>query len=390
MRPRSRERCSADGGINVPRLGYGTITGCCGWFLGAEHGVAVRVGLIAPPWLPVPPTKYGGTEAVVDRLARGLHARGHDVLLFATGDSTCPVPTAWAYAESQRARLGNVAVELRHVIAAYDELVGFDVVHDHSLAGPMYAQRFPELLTVATAHAPLDGELGEVFRTISATVPIIAISHHQASMAGLTEVAAVIHHGIEPEAFPVGNGDGGYYCWLGRMASYKGAREAIEIAKRAGVTLLLAGKIEHEDEVSYFHEQVEPLLGDDVRYIGEIGGDDRAAFLGGAVALLNPITWSEPFGLSMIESLACGTPVLAFPSGSAPEILDDGLTGLLCADVDDMVARLPEVGWLDRAACRKAVESRFSTDRMVEEHVALYERLLSARREGRTPAVGQF
>lgn len=357
---------------------------------GRKHGVAVRVGLIAPPWLPVPPTKYGGTEAVVDMLARGLVARGHEVVLFATGDSTCPVPMAWVYAESQRGSLGNIVVELRHVVAAYDALADCDIVHDHSLAGPLYAGRFPELITVATAHGPLDGDLAEIFRAISALVPIVAISQHQASTASLIPIAAVIHHGIETEAFPVGTGDGGYYCWLGRMASYKGAREAIEIARRAGVRLLLAGKIEHENEVSYFHEQVEPLLGDDVQYIGEIGRDERSALLGGALALLNPITWSEPFGLSMVESLACGTPVVAFPRGSAPEIIDDGVTGLLCRDVDDMVSRLPEVAWLDRSACRKVVEGRFSTERMLDDHVALYERLITARREGQTPADAQF
>ena len=219
-----------------------------------------------------------------------------------------------------------------------------------------------------------------MYRAISPKVPIIAISHHQASTAGSIPIAAVIHHGIEPEAFPIGAGDGGYYCWLGRMASYKGAREAIEIARRAGVPLRLAGKIEHEDEAKYFQEQVEPLLGGDVEYIGEIGPNERASFLGDAIALLNPITWSEPFGLTMVESLACGTPVVAFPRGSVPEIVEDGVTGLLCADADVMVDRLPEVARLDRGACRKVVEGHFSAARMVDDHLALYAQLIEDRR----------
>jgi len=340
----------------------------------------VRIGLVAPPWLPVPPPKYGGTEAVVDRLARGFVARGHEVVLFCTGDSTCPVPTAWVYENARRSELGQVVVELRHVIAAYDTLIDFDIVHDHTVVGPMYADRFPSLVTVSTAHGPFRGDLEDVYRAISPKVPIIAISHHQASTAGSIPIAAVIHHGIEPDAFPIGAGDGGYYGWLGRMASYKGPREAIEIARRAGVALRLAGKIEHEDEAEYFQEQVEPLLGGDIEYIGEIGPDERASFLGGAIALLNPITWSEPFGLTMVESLACGTPVVAFPRGSVPEIVEDGVTGLLCADADVMVDRLPEAARLDRGACRKAVEGHFSAARMVDDHLALYSKLIEDAR----------
>lgn len=345
----------------------------------------MRIGLIAPPWLPVPPPKYGGTEAVVDRLARGLVARGHEVVLFCTGDSTCPVPRAWVYEQAQRAQLGQVVVELRHVIAAYDTLADCDIVHDHSVVGPMYADRFPDLVVVTTAHGPLTGDLGDVYRAIGPAVPIIAISHHQASTAGLVPIASVIHHGIEPDAFPVGDGSGGYYCWLGRMASYKGAREAALVARQAGVPLRLAGKMEHADEVEFFHDQVEPLLGGDVEYIGEIGPAERSEFLGGAIALLNPITWAEPFGLSMVEALACGTPVVSYPSGSAPEIVEDGVTGLLCRDVDEMVARLPEAARLDRAACRKSVEGHFSADRMVDEHLVLYDELLRMRRTGYRP-----
>ena len=145
----------------------------------------MRIGLVAPPWLPVPPPKYGGTEAVVDRLARGFVARGHEVVLFGTGDSTCPVPTAWVYENARRSELGQVVVELRHVIAAYDTLIDFDIVHDHTVVGPMYADRFPGLITVSTAHGPFRGDLEDVYRAISPKVPIIAISHHQASTAGL-------------------------------------------------------------------------------------------------------------------------------------------------------------------------------------------------------------
>ncbi len=219
-----------------------------------------------------------------------------------------------------------------------------------------------------------------MYRAISPKVPIIAISHHQASTAGSIPIAAVIHHGIEPEAFPIGAGDGGYYCWLGRMASYKGAREAIEIARRAGVPLRLAGKIEHEDEAEYFQEQVEPPA----RRRRRVHRRDRPRRARRLSRRSHRTAESdhlvEPFGLTMVESLACGTPVVAFPRGSVPEIVEDGVTGLLCADSDVMVDRLPEAARLDRAACRKAVEGHFSAARMVDEHLALYYQLIDARR----------
>jgi len=342
--------------------------------------VALRIGLISPPWLPVPPPKYGGTEAIVDRLARGLLARGHDVTVFCTGDSTCAAPRRWVFDAAQRAQLGQVVTELQHVIAAYDALRDCDIVHDHCVVGPMYAERFPRLPVVTTAHGPFQGGLEDIYRAIGPRVPIVAISQHQASTAGMIPVAAVIHHGVDPEAFTVGRGDGGYFAWLGRMAPYKGASTAAAVARRAGVRLRMAAKIQHDDEVAFFAAEVEPLLGDGVEYIGEVDAAQRDELLGGARGLLNPISWDEPFGLVMIEALACGTPVIAFPGGAAPEIIDHGITGFLCADAAEMVARIAQVDELDRAACRKAVEAYFCTDRMVDEHLAFYQRVLDSRR----------
>ena len=336
----------------------------------------MRIGLIAPPWLPVPPPMYGGTEAIVDRLARGLVQRGHDVVLFTTGDSTCPVPKLWVYEQAQRELLGQVVVELRHLVRAYDALRDCDIVHDHTVAGPVYAMRYPELPVVMTAHGPFGGGLEDIYAAVADRVPLIAISHHQASTAH-TPARAVIHHGIDPDAFPVGTGQGGYYCYMGRMAPYKGAREAVLIAREAGVRLLLAAKMDEPAEHDYFHDEVEPLLGDGIDYLGEIGGQERLDLLGNAVALLNPISWDEPFGLVMVEAIACGTPVLAFPRGAAPEIVDDGVTGLLCHDVADAVRRLPELAGLSRAACRHRAETYFSTARMVDEHIALYSDVIA-------------
>lgn len=346
----------------------------------------MHVGIMAPPWVPIPPPAYGGTEAVVDRLARGLQSAGDEVFLWATGDSTCPVPTGHVFARAAGDRMGIAAIELRHLVRGYDAMLerGVDIVHDHTLIGPVFAARFPELPVVTTNHGPFNEELEDLYRTIADDVPIIAISHNQAESAGDLPIAAVIHHGLDLDRFPFGDGTGDergpYFIFLGRMAPEKGAMRAALAAKQAGVRLLIAAKMREPLEQQFFTEQVQPLLDDDIVYVGEADHETKVGLLRGASALLNPILWPEPFGLVMIEALSCGTPVLAFPEGSAPEIVDEGRTGFLCDDVDHMTERIGQVGELDRAACRAAVETRFSTTRMVDDHRRLFETVVAERR----------
>lgn len=339
----------------------------------------MRVAIIAPPWVPVPPPAYGGTEAVLDNLARGLEASGHDVLLYATGDSTCPVPTGWVRDTAAGTVNTGAATELHHVINAYDTIVdwGADVVHDHTLVGPVYAQRF-DVPVVTTNHGPFTGELGDLYRAVADRVPVIAISHHHAATAGDIPIAAVIHHGLDVDAWPAGDGDGGYALFLGRMSPDKGVHTAIEAARRAGIPLRIAAKMREPAEHAYFEQQVAPQLGDGIDYVGEVGGRDKLDLLTGAVCLLNPIAWPEPFGMVMIEALAAGTPVVATPCGSVPEIVDHGVTGFIATDVDDLAARVARAGDLDRDRCRKAAGERFSTERMVADHLRLYQETVDA------------
>jgi glycosyltransferase involved in cell wall biosynthesis len=345
----------------------------------------LRVGLIAPPWVSVPPPVYGGTEVVVDHLARGLVAAGCDVVLFTTGDSTCPVERRWHYPRALGTNT-ELAAELAHVEHAYRELAGVDVIHDHTLTGPTRAELPPPgVPVVTTAHGPFTPELSDIYAAAAERVSVVAISQAQRRSAPEVPVAAVIHHGIDVDRFPLGRGDGGYVLFLGRMHPCKGAHRAIAAARAAGRPILLAAKMWEPAERSYFAEWVEPLLGRDAIYVGEVGGRDKLDLLAGAEALLNPIRWPEPFGLVMVEALACGTPVLAFPEGSAPEIVDDGRTGFLCADDDDMAAKMPLAAYVDRAACRIDVEARFSTERMVDDHVALYRELLGGATRPPTP-----
>jgi len=344
----------------------------------------MRIALIAPPWLPVPPSAYGGTESVLDTLARALREAGHDVVLATTGDSTCPVERTWVYEHGMMGEPGSVSVELRHVLHAYAAVGDVDVVHDHTIAGPVVSAAFPGVPVVTTNHGPFTDDAVAIYRSIAPRVAIVAISHDQASRAQGVPIARVIHHGLNVAEFPFGDGAGGYLAFLGRMSPTKGVREAIEIARGAGAPLLIAAKMQEPSEREYFDAVVSPRLGGDVRYLGNLGHADKLELLAHAVALVDPIRWPEPFGLCMIEALACGTPVLVTPRGAAPEIVDDGVTGFVRPGVGELTSLVPRVASLDRHACRAAAESRFSAERMASAHVALYEEVLSRRQDRAT------
>jgi glycosyltransferase involved in cell wall biosynthesis len=312
----------------------------------------------------------------MDTLARGLKEAGHDVLLATTGDSTCPVPRTWVYEKARPDDLSNVVIELRHLLHAYEAVAGADIVHDHTIAGPLLAYRTRTHPVVTTNHGPFTADAKALYCSTALTVPLIAISKHHASTAGDVPVARVIHHGLDTTRFPVGRGGGGYALFLGRMSPTKGVDTAITVARQAGMPLVIAAKQRERNERDYFEAEVRPLLGRGVDYVGEVGGLEKLRLLGDATALLNPIGWAEPFGMCMIEALACGTPVVATPRGSVPEIVDDGFTGFIRASIPTLAAALGDVGRLERRACRASVEERFSMQRMAADHLAFYADVL--------------
>lgn len=334
----------------------------------------MRIAIVAPPWLPIPPPAYGGTENLLDTLARGLAAAGHDVVLCTTGDSTCPVGRTSVFEQAIGVGSGTSVDEIRHVLHAYEAIQGCDVVHDHTLVGPLYSAAFRELPVVTTNHGPFNAELIDLYRVLSDRVPVIAISEHQASTAFGVRIAAVIHHGVSLAEFPAGNGGGGYAMFLGRMHPGKAPHIAAAIARQAGFPLKIAAKMHEPAEYAYFEEMVRPLLGGDVEYVGEVDRPTKLSLLAGAECLLNPIQWPEPFGMVMIEALACGTPVLTTPFGAAPEIVRDGVVGFVRSDPADLVEALGHLHEINRAACRSRVAERFSVERMVADHVDVYER----------------
>ncbi|WP_284985305.1 glycosyltransferase family 4 protein [Arthrobacter sp. fls2-241-R2A-172] len=335
----------------------------------------MRIGLIVGPWFTVPPEKYGGTERVVDALACALSDAGHDVLLATSSDSTCPVPQLPGFGPSEPEDVGLSLSELAHVIKAYKGLQGVDIIHDHTLAGPLYAHRPTNIPVVTTIHGQLTPRSEGLYRDMAQDTGIIAISRDQCSRVQDLPVSAVIHHGIDLSAVAVGKGTGGYACFVGRMCPDKGLMEAVGIAREAGVPLRIAAKMQAPDEQEYFRDVVQPALGPDEEFLGELSDPEKYELMGDATVLLNPIQWAEPFGLVMIESLATGTPVLTTPMGAAPEIVSHGVTGYL-APADELAGFMGSIGSLSRAACRHEVEESFSAARMAADHLELYARVI--------------
>jgi len=338
----------------------------------------MRIGIIAPPWIPVPPPAYGGIESFLDILARALQAEGHDVVLAASGDSSSPVPRLPGFPPSDPAMMGATTHELRHLIRAYARLDDVDVIVDNTLAGPILARTATTLPVVTIAHGPFIPLVRELYGAASPDMAFVAISAHQASTAEEIRIARVIPHGIRVGDVPVGAG-GSDACFLGRITPDKGVIEAIRVAELAGIHLRIAAKMAEPAEFEYFEEVVRPALGSHAEYVGELSTDEKYELMGSSGVMINPIQWDEPFGLVMLESLATGTPVVATSRGSVPEIVVEGATGFIRDDLDELAATVDDALRLDRAACRESVAERFTDVRMARDYVALFEDLLQDR-----------
>ncbi|WP_353509596.1 glycosyltransferase family 4 protein [Intrasporangium sp.] len=340
----------------------------------------LRIAVIATPYTEIPPEGYGGTELFLSNLADGLVERGHDVTVYGVGNSTTKGRFVMLRDEAQYDRMGQLMPEIVHVATLEPALAreSFDVIHDNTVAGLLVA-RSRRAPTIATMHSPMDDEMGIVAEAVSDAVDLVAISEDQRASGLPKRWAATIHHAVRVSDFPFQEDKEDWALFLGRMSPDKGAPEAIEAARAAGVRLRIAAKCVEPDEQSYFAEHVEPLLGPDVEWLGEVGGQDKLELLGRARCLLFPIQWDEPFGLVMIESLACGTPVVAMARGSVPEVLEQGRTGLFAEDESELPGLLRQVGDLSPADCRAAAEERFDIPRMVDEYVRVYREAIERR-----------
>ena len=321
----------------------------------------------------VPPRDYGPWEQVASTLTEGLVARGHDVTLFATADS---LTAAHLHAEAPAGYEEDPTVDAKvhealHIAAVFERADEFDVISNQFDFLPLVFSRLTRTPLVTTIHGFSSDRILPVYRAYDDVAHYVAISDADRD-PGLT-YAATIHHGVETGRFSAGAGDGGYLLFLGRIHPDKGTAAAIEVARRAGLPLRIAGVI-HDQE--YFRTAVEPHLdGDAVTYLGSVGPEERDTLLGGALALLHLLDFEEPFGLSVAESMVTGTPVIDYPRGSMPEIIRAGVSGALVADVNEAVAAVRVIGSLDRSACRADALSRFSAERIVAEYERLFERL---------------
>ena len=353
----------------------------------------MRIAQVAPPFETVPPSAYGGTERVVAALTDALVRRGHDVTLFASGDSRTLarlVPIVKRALWHREPPYKDLAPFWSIVLGRLVEhLHEFDLIHSHLDYWAFPLARVAPCPVVTTLHGRLDlPELQPLYRVFS-DLPLVSISDAQRAPVPFANWVATVYHGIELDEFTFNAQPGGYLAFLGRIAPEKGLDTAIRVARRTGLPLKIAARkplqFARDPEVRkdwrYFNEVIQPLLGEDgVEFIGEVGGREKDAFLGSAGALLFPITWPEPFGLVMAEALACGTPVLALRQGSVPEVIRHGVTGYICDDEDALVKAVGRLGKIDRAACRADAERRFSPGTMAEHYEQVYDRLLSHRK----------
>ena len=349
----------------------------------------MRIGIVSPVWFAVPPEGYGGTERIVALLADGLVEAGHDVTLFASGDSRTKARLASAFETAPSERIGMTYWELQHAVRAFGSAIDFDVINDHTGLLGLALGGLVTTPFVHTAHGPLDGKPGELYDEICALAPrarLISISDSQRSRAPHLHWVATCHNAIDLSLYPFRPATraaqrGDYLAFLGRMSPEKGAHRAIAIAREAGVPLKIAAKCREQAECEYFEEFVRPHLSDTIEYLGEVSHGDKVELLAHARALVFPIAWEEPFGLAMIEAMACGTPVIATRRGSVPEVVEHGRSGVVVDDYREIVERLDEVDGLDAVEIRSVVEERFSPRRMVADYIAAYQAVLDEHAE---------
>ncbi|HEX5740226.1 MAG TPA: glycosyltransferase family 4 protein [Pilimelia sp.] len=347
----------------------------------------LRIALVVPPYFDVPPAAYGGVEAVVADLADALVARGHRVVLIGAGEPGTAAEFVPVWERTIPDRLGEPFPELVHAALtrrAVEHLVlrdGLDVVHDNTSSGPLNAPAYAALglPTVVTMHGPVEDDLYRYYRALGTDIDLVAISDRQRSLAPDLNWAGTVHNALTLRTWPYREEKAGYALFLGRFHPTKAPHLAVEAAHAAGLPLILAGKCAEPPELAYFHQEVQPRLRLTDSVFGVADATAKRRLLAHARCLLFPIRWEEPFGMVMIEAMACGTPVVALRGGAVAEVVDDGVTGFIVDDPADLPAAIARVGDIDPAACRARVAEHFSAEKLAAGYEAAYRAALARR-----------
>jgi glycosyltransferase involved in cell wall biosynthesis len=351
-----------------------------------HSGRKLRIAQISPLYESVPPKLYGGTERIVSFITEELVRRGHDVTLFASGDSNTNARLEAASPEGLRlagqAPLGT-SLQLPMLSAIYESASErFDVIHSHLDYWSFPFEKMTTVPCVSTQHSRLDQPAIHPVYNFYSRAALVSISDAQRKPLPASNWVATVYHGLPRKLLEFSGGPGDYLAFLGRISPEKGPDVAIEVAKRAGIPLKIAAKVDDADR-EYFEAVIKPRLSPpDIEFIGEVNRKQKNEFLGNALALLFTIDWPEPFGLTMIEAMACGTPVIARPCGSVPEVITDGVNGYIAAELDELVAAVGRVNELSRERCRAEFERRFTAETMVDNYEAVYEGLIAAHGSG--------
>jgi glycosyltransferase involved in cell wall biosynthesis len=348
----------------------------------------MKIAQVAPLYERVPPQFYGGTERVVSYLTEELVQQGHEVTLFASGDS---ITRAELVAGCERSlRLDPACIDtLSHHYVQLEQVARrahtFDIIHFHIDYLHFPLSRRNAAAHVTTLHGRLDlADLAPLYREFR-EMPVVSISDSQRTPLPWLNWQATVYHGLPPDLYQFKSDPGQYLFFLGRVSPEKGVDEAIEIAKRYGMQIKIAAKLDKHDR-EYIEKHIQPLLDHPlVTFIGEVGEVEKRELLANAHALLFPINWAEPFGMVLIESMACGTPVVAYGRGSVPEVVDEGVSGFVVGSIDESVRALEKIHKLDRARCRRLFEERFSAARMTRDYLRIYERL-AGKKGARRPS----
>lgn len=339
----------------------------------------MKIAQVSPLYESVPPSTYGGTERVVSYLTEELVNFGHEVTLFASGDSITKAKLFPVCEKSLRLNSQSSDSYIHHLIQIQDVMEqskDFDVIHFHIDCLHFPTTVFLKTPNLTTLHGRLDiPSLDQLYQKFS-KVPVVSISASQKSQMPVANWIDTIHHGIPLDLYSLNKKPENYLAFIGRISPEKGLDKAIEIAKGLGIKLKIAAKIDKADQ-KYFDNEIKHLLDHPlVEYIGEVNDQEKNEFLGNALCLIFPIDWPEPFGMVMVEAMACGTPVLAFKCGSVPEVIEEGLTGSIVTSIDEAIKVLPEMFNWDRAICRRHFEERFTASRMASDYIKLYEKIV--------------